>query len=28
LEHLNTDEEYLKYLGYLKEELHGLYKTF
>jgi sugar phosphate isomerase/epimerase len=25
LEHLNTDEEYLKYLGYLKEELHGLW---
>ena len=28
LEHLNTDEEYIKYLGYLKEELNGLYKTF
>ncbi len=28
LEHLNTDEEYLKYLGYLKEELHGLYQAF
>ena len=27
LEHLTTDEEYLKYLAYLKEELHGLYKT-
>ena len=27
LEHLDTDEEYLKYLGYLKEELNGLYKT-
>ncbi|MCR5322192.1 MAG: sugar phosphate isomerase/epimerase [Lachnospiraceae bacterium] len=27
LEHLNTDEEYIKYLAYLKEELHGLYKT-
>lgn len=27
LEHLNTDEEYIKYLGFLKEELHGLYKT-
>ncbi|MBP5602370.1 MAG: sugar phosphate isomerase/epimerase [Treponema sp.] len=27
LEHLNTDEEYLKYLGYLKENLNGLYKT-
>ncbi|MCR4787705.1 MAG: sugar phosphate isomerase/epimerase [Lachnospiraceae bacterium] len=26
LEHLNTDEEYLKYMGYLKEELNGLYK--
>lgn len=26
LEHLTTDEEYLKYLGYLKEELNGLYK--
>ncbi len=25
LEHLNTDEEYLKYLGYLKEVLNGLY---
>ncbi|MCR4585597.1 MAG: sugar phosphate isomerase/epimerase [Lachnospiraceae bacterium] len=24
LEHLNTDEEYLKYLAYLKEELKGL----
>ena len=28
LEHLNTDEEYIKYLDYLKEELNGLYKTF
>lgn len=27
LEHLNTDEEYLKYMGYLKEVLHGLYET-
>lgn len=27
LEHLNTDEEYLTYMSYLKEELHGLYKT-
>lgn len=27
LEHLNTDEEYLKYMAYLKEMLHGLYKT-
>ena len=27
LEHLNTDEEYIKYLEHLKEELHGLYKT-
>ncbi len=27
LEHLNTDEDYLKYMGYLKEELNGLYKT-
>lgn len=27
LEHLSTDEDYLKYLAYLKEELHGLYKT-
>ncbi|SCY36912.1 Sugar phosphate isomerase/epimerase [Lachnospiraceae bacterium XBB2008] len=27
LEHLNTDEEYVKYMGYLKEELNGLYKT-
>ncbi|MCR5673112.1 MAG: sugar phosphate isomerase/epimerase [Lachnospiraceae bacterium] len=26
LEHLNTDEEYIKYMGYLKEELNGLYK--
>ena len=28
LEHLNTDDEYIKYLGYLKEELNGLYKSF
>ncbi|MBO4399054.1 MAG: sugar phosphate isomerase/epimerase [Lachnospiraceae bacterium] len=27
LEHLNTDEQYLKYMAYLKGELHGLYKT-
>lgn len=27
LEHLNTDDEYIKYIGYLKEILHGLYKT-
>lgn len=27
LEHLNTDEEYIKYTSYLKEVLHGLYKT-
>ncbi len=27
LEHLTTDEEYLRYLGYLKEVLNGLYKT-
>ncbi len=26
LEHLSTDEEYIKYMGHLKEELHGLYK--
>ncbi|MCR4990485.1 MAG: sugar phosphate isomerase/epimerase [Lachnospiraceae bacterium] len=26
LEHLNSDEEYIKYMGYLKEELNGLYK--
>lgn len=25
LEHLSTDEEYLKYMDYLKTELHGLY---
>lgn len=25
LEHLNTDDEYLEYLGFLKEELDGLY---
>lgn len=28
LEHLNTDEEYIKYMGYLREELNGLYKSF
>lgn len=27
LEHLDSDEEYIKYMGYLKEELNGLYKT-
>ncbi|MBP3272333.1 MAG: sugar phosphate isomerase/epimerase [Ruminococcus sp.] len=27
LEHLNTDEQYVRYLTYLKEELYGLYKT-
>ncbi len=27
LEHLQTDEDYIKYMGYLKEELNGLYKT-
>ena len=27
LEHLNTDEEYIRYMDYLKEELNGLYKT-
>ena len=26
LEHLNTDEEYLRFMAYLKEELNGLYK--
>ena len=26
LEHLDTDEEYLKYLAYLKGQLNGLYK--
>ena len=25
LEHLDTDEQYLKYLDYLKRELDGLY---
>ena len=25
VEHLNTDEEYLRYLGYLRKELDGLY---
>lgn len=24
LEHLNTDEDYIKYMGYLKKELAGL----
>jgi hypothetical protein len=24
LEHLNTDEEYIKYTGYLKEVLNGI----
>lgn len=28
LEHLNSDEDYIKYTVYLKEELNGLYKTF
>ncbi|MBP5152568.1 MAG: sugar phosphate isomerase/epimerase [Lachnospiraceae bacterium] len=27
LEHLKKDEDYFKYMDYLKEELHGLYKT-
>ena len=27
LEHLNTDEKYIKYMSYLKENLNGLYKT-
>jgi len=27
LEHLTSDEEYITYSGYLKEVLHGLYKT-
>jgi len=26
LEHLSSDEDYIKYMGYLKEELNGLYK--
>ncbi|MBR4342493.1 MAG: TIM barrel protein [Lachnospiraceae bacterium] len=26
LEHLSSDEDYIKYLGYLKEELKGLYR--
>ena len=26
LEHLSSDEDYVKYAGYLKEELNGLYK--
>ncbi len=28
LEHLTTDEEYIKYIAYLREELNGLYKAF
>lgn len=27
LEHLNRDDEYIRYMGYLKEELNGLYQT-
>jgi len=27
LEHLQDDEDYIKYMGYLKEELKGLYKN-
>jgi sugar phosphate isomerase/epimerase len=27
LEHLNSDDEYVKYMVYLKEELNGLYKS-
>ncbi len=27
LEHLDSDEEYIGFMGYLKEELNGLYKT-
>ena len=27
LEHLTTDEEYIRFMIYLKEELNGLYKT-
>ena len=27
LEHLNKDEDYIRFMGYLKEELNGLYKT-
>lgn len=27
LEHLSMDDEYIRYMGYLKEEFHGLYKT-
>ena len=27
LEHLKSDDEYVKYMGYLKEELNGLYKS-
>ena len=27
LEHLETDEQYIKYMTYLKEKLNGLYKT-
>jgi len=27
LEHLSNDDDYIRYMGYLKEELNGLYKT-
>lgn len=27
LEHLSSDDDYVKYMGYLKEELDGLYQT-
>ena len=27
LEHLDTDEEYIRFMDYLKEELNGLYKS-
>ncbi len=27
LEHLDSDEKYIRYMGYLKEELNGLYKV-
>ena len=27
LEHLSSDEDYFKFMTYLKEELHGLYKS-
>ncbi len=26
LEHLDSDEKYIMFMGYLKEELNGLYK--